>query len=833
MGFRDLVNKFTAGELDPKFLAEIDYDGYRKSARKLRNVLVTPQGVVQKRFGTVFETQILDNAIPITDIEQARLIGYDYFLDEDYWIVIRPEMMGAKVAFDIYLGDALQTTVLTTVYTAAQIREIRWVGDTSSIILLHKKVPPQELRRGAASNVWTLRQIVFQFKPTFDFTYQDDPASLPTTNMPYWSNGVTLTPNAAAATMVTASIAIFTSNHVGGLIYGNGGVFRITAINPAGTVATGYCLNDFENANPIRGDLAAVLETAWNDGSAIGGAPVGPNRGWPGHGTFYQSRLVLGGSLQLPALAAASVVKAFFDFDDSDSDISTGWSVELGVTGHDILTDILAAKSLILLGDRGPASTSILLDSPTTPNNVFVNTQGTEGARDVDGVMLDNQVIYPDRAGNTIWSMAYEVPDTGYNIENASILSSHLIRGPRWADIYDPDAIDGRYFLLVNTDGTMAIYNTIRDENIRAWTLAQTLGSFIDVSTAGNKGKVLVRRKIATPAPSSNPTATYTVDKTFNAFRNVTAKIDAMTSTIIMPNYSSGDNNGPYLLIGNEIQFTQASFSFNVTASQNLNLKFEFLNDLGTWEEFFPADNTNGFMNSNTVTWTQDDVSNWLAQPIPRTTKIYGELPNYYWIRIRRQNSNTLAAIDLATILVNTQDSIYMERLSFDEYMDCVVTGFTSDATGMVSGVTQLAGQKAFFFADDFPVNDFNIDINGNTTITAKNADLKIGLQCPPNVTPMPLVILMSNGASVYEPAHVDYIYLDYFESLGIKVDGFNTPNVIPGVYLSDEVPETQTGYIKIPVFKGWDARTEFVITQGYPAPMIIRAISYTIEVNP
>lgn len=826
MGFRDLVNKFTSGELDPKFLAEVDFDGYRKSARRLRNIIVTPQGVAQRRWGTIFEAALMVGGQNVTNRDEVRLIPYEFNADELYWIVIQ-EDAGFNVTFNIFLDDTIVAAVGTNLYTAAQIREIRWEQDIDRIILFHKDVRPQELRR-TNSTTWALNQIGFQFRPTYDFTYQDDPADLPTANTPYWDAAVTITPNAAAATTMTGSVAIFTSNHVGGLIYGKGGVFRITSVNAAGTVATGYTIEDFPGASAIRGDLCAVLEVAWNDGSVVGLAPAGPNRGWPSRGAFYQSRLGAGNSPALPGTAFASVVKAYSDFDDSDSDASTGWGIELGVTGNDVITDIIAAKSLILLGNKGPASTSILIDTPTTPTNAFLNTQGTESSRNMDGVLLDNQIIYADKAGNTIWSMAYEIPDTGYNVQNASILSSHLIRNPRWADVYDPSAIDGRYYLLVNDDGTLAIYNTVIDENIHAWTLADTIGEFVDVATAGNEAKVLVKRRIASPlGVSATPSADYTVDSTFNAFRNITDTIDAGSNSLVFA------EDEDYILVGNQIKFTQLSVTFNAPSIADLGLTFEFLNDLGTWEELTPVDGTLGFIQDGIIDWDLDDVSNWLAQPILRTTQTYGEYPNYYWLRIRRNNPVFIfPQVDILTMQTDTQEVIYLERFSFDEYMDCVIDT-ASDMSGLITGLNALQGQKAYFFANGFPIGNYTIDDIGEVTVEAKESTIKVGLEAPPILTPMPIVALLGNGVSVYEPAHVDYIYIDYYQSSGLKVDTFNVPNLIPGEVLSDSVPQPVSGFTKIATFKGWNPRTEFTITQGYPAPFIIRGISYTIEVNP
>lgn len=830
MGSRDLVNKFTSGELDPKFIAEVDYDGYRKAARKLRNVAVQPQGGCTRRFGTTYEQVIKNGANFITNIEQARLIEYEHANDEFYDIIIRPDTVNI-VAFDIYLAGVFQVTVVAPAnsYTVAMIRLIRWVKDYDRLILLHQQVFPYELRRIAANN-WVLNPLQFQFFPTYDFTYSDNPATLPTPNTPYWTNGVTLTPNAMAATMVTASIAIFTSNHVGGLIYGNGGVFRINSINAGGTVATGYTLVEFIDTSAIRGDQAAVHERAWNNGAAIGGAPAGIPRLWPGHGCFYQSRLVLGGSTALPGTAFASVVKSYFDFDDSDSDPSSSWGVEIGVTGNDIIQDILATKSLILLSNKGPGSTSNLVESPTTPLNAFLNSQGTEGSRNMNSVMIDNQILYADRAGNTIWSMAYEIPDTGYTVANASILSTQLIRGPRWADIFDPDDIDGRYYLLCNSDGTLAMYNTIKDENIFAWTLGLTTGSFIDVSCVANQAKVLTRRKVNTGATTTGGMdAVYTVDATFNAFRNKTVDVNAGTPVLFMA------ANNDYMLVGNEIPFDKLAFTFFVDAGAALGLSFEFLTNTSSWETFTPtSDTTAGFTMNGTISWAISDLSNWKAQSISRTAKPFGDLAVYYWIRIRRNNAAVVTIPVTNTIFNNTQNRIYMEKLDFSLVMDCTVKT-TSDAAGNITGLTQLAGQNVFMFADDFPLQTYYVNSAGSVNITSANGNRVItaGLDYTVNITPMPCIAVLGNGLSVYEPVKVMYMYLDFNETLGLTIQGQNIPQASPGIFMTEDVPEPVTDYYKVPSFGGWDPRKEFIISQSYPAPLTLLAISYTMEVSP
>lgn len=838
MGVRDLINKFTAGELDAKFIAEVDYDGYRKAARKLRNVLCVPQGGVQRRFGTEYQQTIMNGVQFITDPDQVRLIEYEHQNDNLFDIIIRADST-SLVAFDIYLFGVFQISVPAPANTwdATMIRDIRWVKDYDRLIILHQQVRPYQLM-WIANNNWTLTPITFQFFPTFDFTYSDNPATLPTPNTPYWSAGVTFTPNAVAATQITASIAVFTSNHVGGLYFGNGGIFRITAVNPAGTIATGFVVEDFIDTSPIPGNLSSLHERAWNDGAAIAGAPVGIARFWPGHGCFYQSRLVLGGSPALPGTVFASVVKAYYDFDDSTSDASSTWGVEIGVTGNDIIQDILPTKSLVLLSNKGPASTSILLDSPITPTNAFLNTQGTEGSRNMNAVIIDNQIIYADRAGNTIWSMSYEIPDTGYNITNASILSAQLIRGPRWADIFDPDDIDGRYYLLVNSDGSLAIYTTILTENIKSWTLATTVGSFVDVGCTANQAKLLVRRQVNTDNIFAGlMQAIYLVDGTFNAFRNVTINTNTGMQTILA-------NPLDYILIGNEIPFTGLFFTLGAGASQDLDLQFQFLTNTGVWETFTPVDTTSGLLGSGPITWTIDQVTNWAAQTLDGTTPAFDDLATFYWIRIQRINVDpTVSPPQTMGINTNTQNRIYLEKATFTDtlseevqgiYMDCQINT-TSDATGLITGLTPLVGQNVFVFANGFPLQTYNVNQAGQIQLDAfnANAEIWVGLDYQTLIIPMPVIGVLANGISVYEPTHVDYLYIDFYNSLGITVQGQPIPQLSPGAFMTEEVPIPVSSYYKAPQFGGWDAREEFTITQSYPAPMTILAVSYTLEVSP
>lgn len=424
--------------------------------------------------------------------------------------------------------------------------------------------------------------------------------------------------------------------------------------------------------------------------------------------------------------------------------------------------------------------------------------------------------------------MTYDIPDSGYTISNASILSAHLIRQPQWSDVFDPIEIDGRYYLLVNEDGTMAILNSILEQNINAWTLATTIGEFVDVACVQNDAMVLVSRQTADPDNNNGiPTDTYKIDSTFNVFREMP---DSEGEQVLLV-YED------YLLIGNQIPFTKIAFDFVWPAIADLDLTFEFLADTGSWEAFSPTDNTDGFTQNGIIEWDYTDVSNWKSQAILGVDKIYNDPQVLYWIRIQRGlDDDGVPGPLVDTIRLNTKKNIFLERLTFEQYMDSVreSAGIVSNSDGIIVGLNSLAGQKVFVFGADFPLGSFYVDENGNCDLGLLNANLlcRVGLDYQPLIIPMPVVAVLQNGYMVYDPQKIKSVYIDFYESLGITVQGQNVPQVAPGAFMTDEVPVPTSDFYYVPIYAGWNPRVEIVISQSYPAPMLIRGICYEVEIN-
>jgi hypothetical protein len=808
MGYRQVFNRFTRGELDPRLIAQVDLDFYQKGARRALNVVGMPQGGLTKCFGSKY-IDIVKDRIGGTEIyyfENYNLFEYEFEASELYVCVIRPDV-NLNVFMDIYRDDQFRISLPLTAFAFNQIKEIRWVFAANRVILLHPDVKPQMITRLFTDN-FNIADFPFSFYPSFDYSLIDGNI------VPYKAAGFTFTPSAATgAVTLTASGNIFTGEHVGGLYLGNAGVLRITAYTSP-TQVDGYTIEDFTDTSAIRGDESFLGAVAWSQ-----------QRGWPAHGDVFQGRLYFGGWRSVPNLVSASEVKAFYSFNDALPDANYGFTFEAGRNSNDVVNDIVATKTMVVPCFNGVSSTSILLEEPTTPTNIFATLQGTEGSANIDAQFVDNQVMYVSSNKQNVYSMFYDVPNSGYSIINTSLFSNHLIKNPVWMATFDPDNFEGRYVLVVNADGSMAVLQSIAEQNISSWTEVQTRGSYLRVSGSNSKAHALVRRKVNNNTPNVGiPVILNRVSEDFTAFLDISESIN--TGVVSFP------NTGDYLLVGDEIQFQSVQISLVGSANPAMTFTVEYLNFEGRWEEVagFSLDGTLGFTQSGPIIWDPIAPNAWTPQSLDGVSNDRGVLINsLYWIRIKRTNSiNTIPTI--FGINNNTENKVYLERLEFGRYMDCEIEA-TADGFGDVTTLQPLRGQNVFCYGNNYPLGTFYC-LDGTIETEVANARCVVGIEKKPLVIPMPVVVFLVTGLNAYKPEHINEIHIDYYESLGMTVDGQQVNPVDAGVFLSQTVPNPKTGVFKVNKVGGWDPRQVVTVSQSYPGPFNLLGLCLSVEVT-
>lgn len=442
---------FTSGEIAPELLGRHDLKGYENGAALLRNVLVKPTGGVARRPGLAF-VDILPGP--------ARLLAFAFNTEQDYLLAIVDGEMR------VFRDDALATTVATP-WTEAQLDQLAWTQNADTLIVCHPDVAPHRITR-TGHTTWTVEPFAFDTDTTSSARMQ-----------PYFRfapAAITLTPSATTGTItLTASAAVFDVGHVGVRFRLDMKEVQITAVSSA-TVATGTVMQT----------LTGAAATANWDEQAFSAV-----RGWPVTAAFHQSRLVFGGSRDLPNRIWMSRTAAPENFD-----LGTGLADE-GIE-FALLADQVNAVRALFPGRHLQVFTSgaewMVGGDPLTPEGVEARRQtriGSPVARHVPPRNVDGATLFVAHSQRALHEFVYTDLEQAYAAADLALLAPHLFERP----VVDLDFDLGRRLVLaVTDDGRLAALTLYRAEQVAAWSLFETDGAFRHVAVVGDDAYVLAER---------------------------------------------------------------------------------------------------------------------------------------------------------------------------------------------------------------------------------------------------------------------------------------------------------------------------------------------------
>ena len=840
MAINQIQNTFTMGELDPLLLAKTDFDGYYKGARKLRNVTALPQGGIKQRFGTLYINTVLDPVTMqyITNEDYISFVMFQQTINNSFLIVIRPDNISMPIstsdptAIDIYQNGFIVATLNAgdgVPWTVGQVNDIRYVRAPDRIVFLHNDVIPQDVLVSSDLTTWSITPESFLYFPTFDFSSRGLAPS-------YSGPTVTFTPGAASGsvTITVANATPLTSNHVGGLFSGNGGLGRITAVAST-TSFTVTTLLPFANTNAIAGDLALLKEPLWgNGGGAVG---TNPARGWPSVGTIFQNRMIFANTTVLPNILSASNTFDYVNFDDSSTLDSGGFSYLLGSDSLNEIVNMVSSTTLVVLTSNSVFATSNLIDLPITPANAFLTEQSRTGSNRVQAQVVDNQILFVDVNGITVRSIQFDIIESRITVQNASLLSPHLIRDPREAAIFNnPFKSEGNYYFVVNADdGSIAVFQSLEDQNIKAWSLATTQGQFLDICADKNECYVLVARQISQPGAQGPNTVVLKATPDFTQFTDITDDSNDTAIPISIFDYGPPTEN-QYVVIGNTCPFTNIQFLLNTVASAPMDLTIEYYSKTQVWTPIrLSGDTTLGLTQNGFFSWVYPNVINWAPNEV-------NEIENLFWIRIQNNSTNIATLPIQQEMFTNLQQCINIEQIRFDFIPDCCYEA-TSDEFGVIAELDGLAGRQVWLLEQTSKTYDVHAGVcfgpyfclegvvTTNPSHNLANQSFVVGIFSAPRIVPMPPVAQTQLGSQVYLPRYVQSLFIDYYESAGIIVANREIP-ILAVDGLSMNIPlNLKTGFWEISPYPDRNPRNEIEITTVQPLPFTIIGLGYKVQI--
>ena len=475
-----IQSNFTTGEIDPLLKSRIDINQYYNALETARNVLIQPQGGIERRPGLQFLFEIPSAANPQ---DGMKLVPFEFSTTQSYMLLFVHNRMY------IFKNKELVTNInssgndyLTTTISSTTLATMDFTQSADTLIVVQEDMAPKKIVRGATHSDWTISDITFEHTPFFAFT-------LSTTTI-----NQTITPSAVDGNItLTAGGSFFTSSHVNQFVEANDGLgrARITRFVSNTSVEAIVEIPFFNTSAIASGStfLESGYEVTWSG-----------SKGYPRTTTFHEGRLYFGGAKSRPNTVFASRVGRFFDFNPGEGLDDDSIEVTLATDNTNAIVGMFSGRDLQIFTKGGEFFLPQSSLDPITPSNVVINGATRRGAKEgIKPVGAESGTLFIQRAGKALREFLFSDVELSYISNNISLLSSHLLKNPTDMALRKATSTtDGDLLLLVNaTDGSLATYSILRGQNVIAPSLSTTDGTFEKVGVDVDQIYFVVKRTIS------------------------------------------------------------------------------------------------------------------------------------------------------------------------------------------------------------------------------------------------------------------------------------------------------------------------------------------------
>jgi hypothetical protein len=444
---RTVYTNFSSGEINPLLATRTDASAYFNGAKTLRNWYLLDEGGLMRRPGTTYKATLPGD---------SRIIPFIFSNDE---LAVFALSNGRLDVFDSN-GASVQANITSNCnWSTSELFELNYAQFGDTVFIVHRNNPIVKIVRASASS----------FSVSL-FTFEEDEtvtvSGANKTTQPFFKYAnatvsVTLSAHATGVSRtLTASADAFTSAYVGQYLLVNNKQVKVTGYTSA-TVVTVTVIEDVGSNGP---------HFIWAE------QLISSVRGFPQAVTFHDNRLYFGGVRDKPASVIASRVGEYFNFDIGSA--AADDAIDVTVAGDRVneIRHLVSSRNLQVFTDGGeffvPTSTDT---SAVTPSNIIFMRQTPYGCNRAKPIIFDGATIYAQKNGQAIREYLYSDVETAYASVSISILASQLINNP-----VDMTMITGsstkpeQFAFFTNTDGTLALFHSIRSEKIAGWTAWST-----------------------------------------------------------------------------------------------------------------------------------------------------------------------------------------------------------------------------------------------------------------------------------------------------------------------------------------------------------------------
>jgi len=823
-----IQTNFTAGELSPKLFGQTNLDKYSNGVETLENMTVFPQGGATRRSGSRFICEVKNSAnttrlIPFEfNDEQAYVLEFGdqyirFFKDQgqiteadksisaitkanpavvtatshgysngdDVWINSvggMTEVNGRRYTianvtthtfelsgvnstnYTTYTsgGTAAKVYEIATPYTSAQVFDLQFAQSADVMYIVHPLHEPEKLSRTGHTS-WTLADVDFGATGP----YLDANTTTTTLTPASASTGTGVDITASATTGINGGDG-FQTTDVGRLIKFNSGEAVITG-RTSTTVVVCTITKAFANTDAtVAFQLGTFSDTT----------------GFPKAVTFFEQRLIYGGTTSFPQTIFASQSGLFDNFDVDDASASDAFIYTIASNKVNVIRALAPARDLIILTAGGEFKVARPTGEPLKPDNVNITQQTTYGTHSTLPVQIDDAVLFVQRQRQKVRAFEFRFADDAYIAPDLNLLADH-VTGTGLVDLayaQEPD----RILYAVRDDGELVGLTYLKDEKILAWHRhiigGKSQSCTVTVSDYANivSGSTLIFTK------SDGTTVTFT----------------STTGTAGTNEFKTETNNNT---TASNLQTTingHADFTATVSSA------------VVTITETTPE--STGFLTVDSSSPVRLTIQNETHADVKSITTISEASEDQVYIIVQR--------------LINGSTVQYVEYLDSTVNQDSALSGTVTGASTTVTSLDHLEGETVQILIDDAVYPKQKVT-NGAVTVslpsTFESKTIEVGLGYVSTIKTLRPEGTAQAGTAQGRKKRYNEIIVRLLDSVGVTINNDQLPFRSSANAMGEPIPAF-TGDKRVTNL-GWDRDGQITIKQTQPLPMTVLAVTGTI----
>ena len=811
---------FTAGELSPKLAGHIDFDKYSNGVETLENMTTFPQGGVTRRAGSRFVAEVKDSS------KSTRLIPFEFNVTQSYCIELGENYMrffkdrgqiveatksisaitkanpavvtatshGYSNGDHVWINDVVGMTEvngrrytvanvtthtfelsgvnstnyttyssggtaakvfeISTTYSESQLYDIKFAQSADVMYLVHPSHEPAKLTRTGHTS-WTLADVDFQKGPYLD-------ANTTTTTLNPGSSGV------GTGIALVASADLFASTDVGRLVKLHNGHAKITAFTDAQNV-TIQILTALD---------ASTATTSWQLGY------WSATTGFPETVSFFEQRLIFGGTTAYPQTIFASESGLYEEFDAGDGSAADAFIYTIAANRVNKIRWLAPGRDLIVGTAGGEFKVGRPTGEPLKPDNVQIIQQTTYGGYTTQPIQIGSAILFVQRQARKVRQFIYRFADDAYEAPDMTILAEHITEGGI-VDVdfaQEPDSI----YWAVRTDGTLLGLTYNREQDVVAW----------HRHIVGGKGQ-----SCTITVTDYNNTLSGT-KLTFTKSDGTTVTFTSTTGTAGTNEFKTETNNNTTAsnlqsAINGHADFTATVSSAEVTVTET-------------------TPESTGFLTVDSQDSVRLATTNESHAKVKSVTAISESTEDQVYIIVQR--------------IINGSTVQYVEYLDSTLNQDSGLAGTVTGASTTVTSLDHLEGETVQILIDD-AVYPKQIVTNGAVTVslpsTFASKTIEVGLGYVSTIKTLRPEGTAAAGTAQGRKKRYNEIIVRLLDSVGVTINGDQLPFRSSADEMGEPIPAF-TGDKRVTNL-GWNRDGQITIKQTQPLPMTVLAVTGTI----